>query len=65
MALLPVKTAQFPPGFDESTEAVHEVLPLAILTAFIKARSAVVSRATTVPLVGAPRQCIVCCDNFT
>jgi hypothetical protein len=59
------KQPQFPLGFDDGEEATHEVLPLAILIAFIKARSAVVGEATSVPRVNVSPNCTVCCDNFT
>jgi hypothetical protein len=59
------KQPQFPLGFDEGAEATHELLPLAILIAFIKARSAVAMAATSVPQVSVPPSCAVCCDNFT
>ena len=59
------KQPQLPLGFDEGAEATHELLPLAILIAFIKARSAVASRATSVPQVSAATHDTVCCDNFT
>jgi hypothetical protein len=58
------KQPQFPLGFDEGAEARHEVLPLAMLIAFIKARSAGATAATSVPQVSVPPNCIVCCDNF-
>jgi hypothetical protein len=58
------KQPQFPLGFDDGEEAAHEVLPLAILIAFIKARSAVASAATSVPQLSVPHNCTVCCDNF-
>jgi hypothetical protein len=59
------KQPQFPLGFDEGAEARHEVLQLAMLLAFIKARSAVATGATSVPQVTVPPSCTVCCDNFT
>lgn len=59
------KQPQFPSGLNDGAEAAHEVLPLAILIAFIKARSAVASAAPFVPRVGAPPSCTMCCDNFT
>jgi hypothetical protein len=58
------KQPQFPLEFDEGAEAAHEVLPLAILIGFIRARSAVASVATSVPRVTRPPSCSVCCDNF-
>jgi hypothetical protein len=59
------KQPQFPLEFDEGAEGAHEVLPLAILIAFIKARGAVPSAVTAVPRVKVQPQCTVCCDNFT
>ena len=59
------KQPQFPLGFDEGAEARHEILQLAMLIAFIKARSAVAIAATSVPQVSAQPSCTVCCDNFT
>jgi hypothetical protein len=58
------KQPQFPLGFDDGEEATHEVLPLAILIAFVKARSAVAGEATSVPRVSAAPGGTVCCDNF-
>ena len=59
---------ELPDWLDQSIEARHEDLPLAILSAFVEARrtSAPSSRASvpTVPR-GADLVCIpVCCDNF-
>jgi hypothetical protein len=59
------KQPQFPLGFDEGAEARHEVLQLAMLIAFIKARSAVATAATSVPQVSVQPSCTVCCDNLT
>jgi hypothetical protein len=58
------KYAQVPLGFDEGAEAAHEVLPLAILLAFISARSVVARAATSVPRVSTPPGRSVCCDDF-
>jgi len=58
------KQRQVPLGFDEDAEAAHEVLPLAILLAFIRARSAAATAATSVPRVTPTPGCSVCCDNF-
>lgn len=55
---------QLPLELDDGAEAAHEVLPLAILIAFIKARSAVANRASSVPRVSAEPTCTACCDNF-
>ena len=59
------KQPQFPLGFDEGAEARHEILQLAMLIAFIKARSAAATAATSVPQVSVAPSCTVCCDNFT
>src|SRR5215831_788509 len=56
------KQPQLPLGFDEGAEATHELLPLAILIAFVEARSVVASAATLAP---PPTHDTVCCDNFT
>ena len=56
------KGLELPLDLDDGTEATHEVLALAILIAFIKARSAVASAA--VPQVRAASRDTVCCDNF-
>ena len=58
------KHPEFPLEFDDGEEATHEVLPLAILIAFIKARTAVASAATSAPRVSVSPNCTVCCDNF-
>jgi hypothetical protein len=59
------KQPEFPLGFDEGVEARHDVLPLAMLLAFITARGAVATLATSVPQVSVPPSFTVCCDNFT
>jgi len=53
---------ELPLDLDDGAEATHEVLALAILIAFINARSAVASAA--VPQVRAASRDTVCCDNF-
>ncbi|HMA74484.1 MAG TPA: hypothetical protein VKP67_23785 [Xanthobacteraceae bacterium] len=58
------KQPELPLGFDEGVEAAHEVLPLAILLAFIEARSAVTSVTTSVPRISARPNGTVCCENF-
>ncbi len=58
------KQPQIPLGLDESTEAAHELLPLAILIAFIKARSTAASVAASVPRISPSPRGVVCCDNF-
>jgi len=59
------KQPEVPLGFDDGAEATHEVLPLAILIAFMKVRSMVANAATSVPRVSTSPNCTVCCDNFT
>jgi hypothetical protein len=59
------RQTEFPLEFDEGAEAAHQVLPLAILIAFIKARDTVASATTSVPRISAPPRCTACCDNFT
>jgi hypothetical protein len=56
-----------PVGFDESVDAAHAVLPLAILQAFIEARR--VSNdddaaRSLVPRVRPADSSMICCDNF-
>lgn len=61
------KQPRLPLGLDEASEASHEILPLAILIAFLQARRASVASATvvtTVPQVRPVPGCAVCCDNF-
>jgi hypothetical protein len=53
---------ELPLDLDDGTEATHEVLALAILIAFIKARRIVTTAA--VPQVRAALRDTVCCDNF-
>jgi hypothetical protein len=58
---------ELPAWIDETVEVHHEVLPLAILNAFVEARQVVATArevGRTVPLV-APERCQpICCDNF-
>jgi hypothetical protein len=53
-----------PYGFDETTEASHEILPLALLLALIEVRRAGAASVTTVPQVRPAPGYVVCCDNF-
>jgi hypothetical protein len=56
-----------PLGLDEVAEASHEILPLAILLAFIEARRAALESPvglTAVPQVRPAVGYAVCCDNF-
>ena len=56
------KRLEIPLELDDGVEATHEVLALAILIAFTKARSVVTTAA--VPQVRAAPCHTVCCDNF-
>ena len=64
------RARELPEWLDQAAEGHHENLPLALLSAFVDARSVNASpspRSTSVP--GAPRdadlRCIpLCCDNF-
>jgi hypothetical protein len=58
------KQPEFPVEFDDGEEAAHEILPLAILMAFIKARSEAAGAATSVPHIRVSPDCTICCDNF-
>jgi hypothetical protein len=54
-----------PMELDDTVDAHHEVLPLAILSAFLDARRNSVARKTlTVPQVRSAPAHTVCCDNF-
>jgi hypothetical protein len=55
-----------PIELDDTADGCHEILPLAILSAFLAARrtAAEVPQARSVPRVGADAACGVCCDNF-
>jgi hypothetical protein len=61
------KQPWLPLGLDEHVEASHEILPLAILIAFVEARRAAASAArhTTVPQVRSTVDCAMSCDNFS
>jgi len=62
------KQPNLPVGFDDTADARHEVLPLAILSAFLEARrttSAVRQTSSpTVPQVQPTSGIVICCDNF-
>ena len=58
------KQPEVPLELDDGIEAAHEVLALAILKAFVKARGSILSTATSVPQARAGPNCITCCDNF-
>jgi len=50
---------------DDAIDAHHEVLPLAILSAFLEARRDSAARKNqTVPQVRSAPAHAVCCDNF-
>ena len=56
-----------PANLDDSTDAAHEILPLAILRAFVEARRRI--KVTTDAASGSPQlqqaaDDVVCCDNF-
>jgi hypothetical protein len=58
---------ELPIGYDETAEATHESLPVAILLAFVQARRATNADAaskTTVPQLHPIRGNAICCDNF-
>ena len=62
------KQPNLPVAFDDTADARHEVLPLAILSAFLEARrttSAVRETSSpTVPQVQPTSGIVICCDNF-
>jgi hypothetical protein len=56
-----------PAMLDDTADANHELMPLAILRAFFQARrmAEIAPRATSpVPKVSTASDSIVCCDNF-
>src|SRR5664279_5190993 len=61
------KQPNLPIEFDDTADARHEVLPLAILCAFVEARRAMSheTNATTVPCVWPAPDYATCCDNFS
>ncbi len=63
------KQPNLPVEFDDTADARHEVLPLAILSAFVEARretnAARDTRLPTVPQVRPTSGYAICCDNFT
>jgi len=62
------KQPNMPEEFDETADAIHEVLPLAILSAFVEARRRTdAGRGTGLPAVRSarpPSDYAACCDNF-
>ena len=63
------KQPNLPVAFDDTADARHDVLPLAILSAFLEARRAASaaheSSSPTVPQVQPTSGIVICCDNFT
>ena len=57
---------ELPISLDDTVEANHESLPLAILSAFVEARcrSFTDTRLPSVPQVPSAQSFAVCCDNF-
>jgi hypothetical protein len=57
-----------PLALDDTADARHQILPLAILLAFLEAQQKVRgvrgTNAPTVPQVQASSGCAICCDNF-
>jgi hypothetical protein len=68
MALLSLsKQPWLPFGFDETAEATHEILPLAILIAVVEARrlgQMRVTAASSVPQVSSAKMYSFSCDNY-
>jgi hypothetical protein len=62
------KQPNLPMAFDDTADARHEVLPLAILSAFLEARRATSAvretSSPTVPQVQPTSGIVICCDNF-
>ena len=62
------KQPNLPAEFDDTVDAGHEILPLAMLSAFVEARrQAVATRQVSVaaaPQVKFTTGHVVCCDNF-
>ena len=63
------KQPNLPVALDDTADASHEVLPLAILSAFVEARRRTSARRETslqtVPPVRRTASYAICCDNFT
>jgi hypothetical protein len=56
-----------PADLDDSADAAHQVLPLAILRAFLEARrrnNFATDSASAVPQLQPAAGGVVCCDNF-
>jgi hypothetical protein len=62
------KQPNLPVALDDTADACHEVLPLAILSAFLEARrrtsAAREISSRTVPQVRPTSGYVICCDNF-
>jgi hypothetical protein len=61
------RQSNLPIDLDDMADGRHEVLPLAILLAFVDARhksSAATKAVSTVPSIPASAEQIICCDNF-
>ncbi len=57
----------FPIEFDDTADAAHEVMPLAILLAFLQARRRTALAAQSVPAVPLANPAsagLICCENF-
>jgi hypothetical protein len=56
-----------PAAFDDTADGAHEVMPLAILLAFLEARrrmALVAQPVAAVPSVDPAPVALICCDNF-
>ena len=55
-----------PLAIDDTVDAHHPILPLAILSALVEARERTIARLSseTVPKIRAGTACVTCCDNF-
>jgi hypothetical protein len=63
----PSRQPNLPAAFDDTVDAVHEVLPLAILLAFLQARrmaGTVAHAIAAVPAIAPAANGLICCDNF-
>ena len=61
------KQIEVPVELDDTADASHESLPLAILSAFIEAPRRSTAHAVetqTVPQIRPAQGCAICCDNF-
>ena len=64
MALLAIASAEPPIGLDETAEAGHEILSLAILRALLEARRIDSAEPITAPTDVPGQEWRLCCDNF-